>query len=283
MSPKTTLRTPSAARPAGRDLRAAHKVVRALRALHEAAPAVLRRQLREAARHSDQYAVMPSPLGDVYVAWTERGISSVELAGDPDAFEAAYRRLTGRRVTHADRLPERLAQAFRRRVEGERGPAPAFDLRELTEFEQAVLRKTLEIPYGEVRPYSWVAREIGRPRAVRAVGSALAHNPIPLAIPCHRVVRTDGLIGQYGLGGTQRKREILTREGADPDGLESLARVGTRYLGSETTKIVCFPTCRHARRIAPAHRVRFRSVSDALAAGYTPCRVCRPASAGVAA
>ena len=65
------------------------------------------------------------------------------------------------------------------------------------EFERAVLEKALEIPRGEVRPYSWIASEIGRPKAVRAVGSALAHNPVPLVMPCHRVVRADGMIGQY--------------------------------------------------------------------------------------
>ena len=63
-----------------------------------------------------------------------------------------------------------------------------------------MLTKTLEIPSGEVRPYGWVAREIGRPKAVRAVGSALGRNPVPVLIPCHRVVRSDGHVGNYGLG-----------------------------------------------------------------------------------
>ena len=69
-----------------------------------------------------------------------------------------------------------------------------FDLRRLSPFERDVLRKTLEIPRGEARTYGWIAREIGRPGAVRAVGSALNKNPIPLLIPCHRVVRSDGQI-----------------------------------------------------------------------------------------
>src|ERR1700692_1181255 len=76
-----------------------------------------------------------------------------------------------------------------------------YDLRSCTPFEAAVLRKALEIPRGQVRPYNWIAREIGRPKAMRAVGSALANNPVPILIPCHRVVRGDGKIGNYALGG----------------------------------------------------------------------------------
>ena len=73
----------------------------------------------------------------------------------------------------------------------------------------------MEIPWGEVRPYSWVAREIGRPRAVRAVGSSLGHNPLPFVVPCHRVVRADGHIGEYGAGGPAAKRAMLATEGID--------------------------------------------------------------------
>ena len=64
---------------------------------------------------------------------------------------------------------------------------------------------------------------VGRPRAVRAVGTVLGHNPIPVLIPCHRVVRSDGALGQYSMGGAPVKREILTREGVDPEWLEELA------------------------------------------------------------
>jgi hypothetical protein len=106
---------------------------------------------------------------------------------------------------------------------------------------------------------------------------------VPLIVPCHRVVRTDGTIGQYSLGGPGNKRTILAAEGLDPDAMESAARSGTRYLGSDTTHVVCLPTCYHARRIAPEHRVPFRSFVAASAAGYRPCRDCRPNSGAMAA
>ena len=78
--------------------------------------------------------------------------------------------------------------------------------------------KALEIPRGEVRPYGWIAAEIGRPKAVRAVGTALGHNPVPLIVPCHRVVRSDGMIGQYSLGGPQQQADDPRRGGRGPGG-----------------------------------------------------------------
>jgi O-6-methylguanine DNA methyltransferase len=152
-----------------------------------------------------------------------------------------------------------------------------------TEFERDVWLKALEIPRGEVRPYGWVAAEIGRPRAVRAVGSALGHNPVPLIVPCHRVVRSDGAIGQYSLGGPGNKRTILEAEGLDLPRLEQLASSGIRFIGSDTTKIYCLPTCRHARRVTDRHRLEFHSAAEGESRGYRACRVCRPSSAAVAA
>jgi O-6-methylguanine DNA methyltransferase len=176
-------------------------------------------------------------------------------------------------------MPARLSIQVTKRLRGEPTSGPPIDLGSLTTFEQAVLRKTMEIPFGEVRPYAWVAREIARPRAVRAVGSALAGNPVPFVIPCHRVVRTDGHIGEYGGGGPEAKRRMLGEEGIDTEALEHLAGSGIRYTGSDTTLIYCYPSCHHARRTQARHEVRFRSAEDARAAGFRPCRVCRPLEA----
>jgi O-6-methylguanine DNA methyltransferase len=139
-----------------------------------------------------------------------------------------------------------------------------------------VLAKALEIPRGEVRTYGWVAREIGRPLASRAVGRALGRNPIPFIIPCHRVVGSGGRLTGYAFG-LPLKRRVLQREGLDPAMLEEAERRGERFRGSRTTRIFCLPTCRNARRVQPANVVPFRAESQAVAAGYRPCRVCRPA------
>jgi O-6-methylguanine DNA methyltransferase len=227
---------------------------------------------------ADAYATVGSPVGDVYVAWNGRGVSAIGAA-DRDAFESWFGHDIGRSLYRAEALPERLGRAIDRRLAGERRARVPIDLRRASPFERAVLMKTAEIPFGEVRPYGWVAAEIGRPKAVRAVGTALAHNPVPLVVPCHRVVRTDGTIGQYSLGGPEHKVSILTAEGVDLGRLERLSSSGIRYIGSDTTKIYCLPTCRHARRVTDRHRLEFHSQAEGQARGYRACRVCRPDSA----
>ena len=248
----------------------------ALRDLRASAPTTLLPATLVAAGLADLYAPLSSAIGDVWVAWNGRGVSSVMAALDGPSFEATFRASIDRPIRRVDALPPRLALAIGRRLAGDRRARIDVDLRGRTPFEVAVLMKALQIPRGEVRPYGWVAAEIGHPAAVRAVGTALGHNPVPLLIPCHRVVRSDGHIGQYSLGGPGNKRTLLTWEGADPDELERLARAGIRYFGSDTTHIVCHPTCRHARRTTDRHRMTFRSMDEAARSGYRPCKVCRP-------
>lgn len=260
---------------------AARELVSDLRALGIVeAPGGLLAAVRGRVDASDFYFVVESPLGPVYIAYSPAGIAAVMPAATPAAFAAAYQARTGRRVAPTTEPAAPLARAVARRLAGERAGVQMgelrFDLRVLSEFERAVLLKALEIPRGEVRPYGWIAREIGRPKAVRAVGTALARNPVPLLIPCHRVIKSDGHLGRYSMGGDAAKRTILRAEGVDPDAVESLARAGVRYWGSDTTHIYCFPTCRHARRVSDQHRMRFHSEAEATAAGYRPCKVCRP-------
>jgi len=108
--------------------------------------------------------------------------------------------------------PEEIGEQLQRYYAGE---PVAFrtklDLKGYTPFQRRVWQATLQIPYGQTRPYSWVAQEAGSPRAYRAVGTALAKNPIPIIIPCHRVLRKDGTLGGYG-GGLDMKRRLLEME-----------------------------------------------------------------------
>jgi O-6-methylguanine DNA methyltransferase len=255
----------------------------ALASLAVRAPATLAPATLVAIGLADEYTSMDSPIGPVFVAWNGRGVSTVEAAGDPRRFEQRFGRAFGRPIRPATEIAPRLERALARRLAGDRRATLDLDLRGRTDFERAVWSKALEIPRGEVRPYGWIAAEIGRPRAVRAVGTALAHNPVPLVVPCHRVVRSDGLLGQYSLGGPGNKRAILATEGLDADELEEFARAGIRYVGSDTTRIYCLPSCHNARRISDRHRVPFRSAVASEAAGYRACRECRPDSAARAA
>jgi len=267
---------------APRPLAEARELLRELRGLAvtaEAVPATLRARVLARVGAGDAYFPLETALGTVYVAYNERGVSRVTRAATADEFEGRFREEMGRPAYPALEPPVALRRAVERQLRGERQPQLRFDLGALSEFERAVLLKALEIPFGEVRPYAWVAREIGHPKAVRAVGTALANNPVPLLIPCHRVVRSDGTLGRYSLGSDENKRVVLAAEGLDPDAVEALARQGVRYFGSDTTHIFCLPTCRHARRTTPGHLVRFGSEAEARAAGYRPCKACRPAAA----
>jgi O-6-methylguanine DNA methyltransferase len=153
--------------------------------------------------------------------------------------------------------------------------APALDLEGLPPFERSVLELLRRIPMGEVRPYSWLAREAGRPAAVRAVGNSMARNPLPLLLPCHRVVPVRGGVGNYAFG-SDMKRELLRREGAPLGELDEMVRDGFRFVGCTSTRIYCHPACRDIRRARPDRRERFASSGQAAAAGYRPCRHCRP-------
>lgn len=222
----------------------------------------------------DGATVRPSPVGDVVVAFNPTGVVSVDLATD-EGVTSRHMERYGRRLVEAT-PPSAWGDRIDRALdEGRPGRLP-LDLRALTAFQRSVLAVAATIPKGEVRPYGWLAHEVGNDGAVRAVGSVMAKNPVPLVVPCHRVVRSDGTIGAYSLGGPENKRILLAAEGTDPDRLEALARRGVRYVGSDTTGIYCLPTCHNARRITDAHRLEFRGRGDAEGAGLRPCSVCRP-------
>ena len=253
----------------------------ALHGLTAAAPPTLREGVLVETGLADRFTTIDSPIGPLFVAWNGRGVSAVDGGwDDPAAFAERHAARTGRPVSPATSLPPRLADAIARRLGGDRRVRIPLDLRGHSAFEQDVWHKALEIPRGEVRPYGWIAREIGRPGAVRAVGSALNKNPIPLLIPCHRVVKSDGQLGEYAFGPTL-KRAILASEGLDLAYVEGLARAGVRFVAEASSTEICLPTCRWVRDVPPERLRRFSSAAQALAAGYTGCSDCRPVAAAV--
>jgi O-6-methylguanine DNA methyltransferase len=156
-----------------------------------------------------------------------------------------------------------------------RGDSIAY-LGELPAFHRHVLEATATIPRGEVRPYAWVARNAGNAGAVRAAGTALAHNPVPFIVPCHRVVKSDFELGRYSaVGGPATKERVLRFEGLQLDRLAVLRARGVRYLG-HGGEAFCFPGCGGVWEPEDDFRT-FRTVAEALALGYKPCDACRPA------
>ncbi len=216
---------------------------------------------------ADGFVALPSPVGEVNISFNTIGVSAVApVAGD---FIAAFHDRFRRQVVEVDRLPERLSADVQRTLETGQLANLSIDWRGQTSFQKAVLTAAAGIPTGEVRPYGWIASKIGKPSAVRAVGSALGQNPVPILVACHRVVRADGSLGQYRFG-SPMKAALLESEGLH---VESARGVLT---GSTASKIVCYPSCAVARAIEPDQQQWFSSTHEATRAGYGPCRQCQP-------
>jgi O-6-methylguanine DNA methyltransferase len=215
-------------------------------------------------------------INDVWVAFSDRAIRMVS-ARSFDEFRWEYARRYGRSLKRAP-LPQPLRRQIEAALSGRGVDKPQVDFGETTDLELEVLRMLTRIPRGEVRSYSWLAQQVGRPRAVRAVANVVARNVLPFLVPCHRVVPAGGGVGKYAYG-SKMKRDLLQREGVDCDALDALAREGVRFIGSRTTKIFCWPTCRDARRIRDENRVPFHGAEDAEKKGFRPCQRCQPKAA----
>jgi len=149
-------------------------------------------------RRTAFYAWLETPIGVVYVASSNKGVVLLSLGVDEEHFKEKLLGM-GFRPTRGG-LVEGVVRQLCEYFKGERASFDVpLDVRG-TPFQLAVWRAVETIPYGETRSYKWVAERVGRPRAVRAVGRALAANPVPIIIPCHRVVRSDGGLGGFSLG-----------------------------------------------------------------------------------
>jgi AraC family transcriptional regulator of adaptative response/methylated-DNA-[protein]-cysteine methyltransferase len=156
------------------------------------------------------YSCFRTPVGTVLVAATEKGLCSLKLGDDPADLKRLLAEEFAQAQLHEASLPQLKTQvlAF---IEGESALARVpLDIRG-TVFQRRVWRELRRIPRGAIRTYAQIARAIGAPRAVRAVGSACGANPVALAVPCHRAVRTDGGLGGYAWG-LQRKKRLLQLE-----------------------------------------------------------------------
>lgn len=157
-----------------------------------------------------------TPIGTVYLVANERGLVSVDF-GVPEAeFFAQIQKNFGVTPEFAPELLTYHASRIKEYLQGKRTTLDLpYDISSLTPFQQQVLHAALQIPRGQVYTYADIARKIGNPKAVRAVGQALGRNPVPIVIPCHRVVAANGKLGGYsGGGGLATKRKLLVMEGA---------------------------------------------------------------------
>ena len=159
-----------------------------------------------------QYTAFSTDIGWIGVLGSAAGLRRITL---PQHSTQEAIQLLGNSVNHAAQTPhlfEDLIERLRSYFGGHKVTFPdKLDLSGATAFRHKVWEITRLIPYGETRSYVWVAEQLGRPEAARAVGQALGRNPFPIIVPCHRVIASDGKLGGYG-GGLELKRHLLRLE-----------------------------------------------------------------------
>jgi methylated-DNA-[protein]-cysteine S-methyltransferase len=181
-------------------------------------PPTLDNQFREAATAAGlldvSYDVADTPVGPLLVAVTERGLCRISFDPEPDRETEQLARFFGTRVLRAPRAVDIVKRELDEYFDGRRRAFDLpVDLRGRSEFSRIVLEHLAQVPYGEVTTYGSLAARTGRPRAARAVGTIMNRNPIPIVLPCHRVVGSTGNLVGYG-GGLARKRHLLDLEHA---------------------------------------------------------------------
>jgi methylated-DNA-[protein]-cysteine S-methyltransferase len=158
-----------------------------------------------------RYDVVESPLGDLHLAATDAGLARISY--DAEGVAENLARTFGARVLRVpmDEVRRELEEYFA-------GTRRAFDLRldlRVAPFNESVLRELAQVPYGTTTTYGTLAARVGRPKAARAVGGVMNRNPIPIVLPCHRVVGANGALTGYA-GGLDRKLQLLQLEGLTP-------------------------------------------------------------------
>ncbi len=276
--------------PCGGELRQYRAIDGALDTWRRASPpaAAVRRarkrletELERLHRRTLAYRIFPSPLGNILIAVSDHGVSLLEYLGrarDLDRSRLAHLDLEAREDgAEIEKLYRELMEYLegrRRRLEW------PLDLRlARSDFHRAVLRITAGIPYGAVTSYAGVASALGRPAATRAVAQALRWNPVPIVVPCHRVIGASGALTGYAGNRVGLKERLLATEGIRIERADRELRVPREAMYVRTTDggYYCLPSCSWLGRVRHPNRlVLFGSREGAEAAGLRPCGECRP-------
>jgi methylated-DNA-[protein]-cysteine S-methyltransferase len=179
-------------------------------------PKELDRRFREAAADSGlvdvSFDIADTPIGPLLLAVTERGLARISYDPEPERETDELARTFGVRVLRAPRQVDLVRRELDEYFEGRRRDFDLpLDLRSRTGFSRDILERLARVPYGEVTTYGTLAKDAGKPQAARAVGTVMNRNPIPIVLPCHRVVGSTGSLVGYG-GGLDRKRLLLDLE-----------------------------------------------------------------------
>ena len=244
--------------------------------LLRAARSRLNKRLERFRRPPARVGIVESPLGHMLAADGPRGLLALQFmdCADTRATIAALRERFD--LAEDEAVSRAIGVEIERLLEGD-SEAIATRPVDLTlvrsEFQRAALTKLRQVPAGSVVTYQSLAAAVGAPSGQRAIGNTVASNPIPIYLPCHRVIRSDGTIGNYG-GGVERKLKLLRAEGFAPD-RERRVPPEAVY-GHWASRIFCRPECSAVRRADRRRWIIFADPVKARAAGMRACKLCQP-------
>ncbi len=229
------------------------------------------------------YRIFPSPLGNILIAQSELGISTVEYLEKRKSVQASrliHHHGPGLELVEGGKELESAYRDLMQYLDGrsKRLEWP-LDLRlARSDFQRSVLEATAAIPYGAVVSYAGVAQEIGKPSASRAVAQALRRNPLPIVIPCHRVIGSSGALTGYGGKKLGLKKKLLHLEGVPTtqQAGDPAIHSGSMYVSYPGMGAYCLPSCDFLKQAPPAPVTRFATREDAEGAGNIACLLCRP-------
>jgi AraC family transcriptional regulator, regulatory protein of adaptative response / methylated-DNA-[protein]-cysteine methyltransferase len=222
-------------------------------------------------------AVIDSSIGRLLVAQSNRGLLALRFMDSDDT--AGTLSAVRRRFDVVE--DNAVAGAIAGEIEGLlRGHTDAISARAVdlslveSEFQRRALVRLRRVPAGSVISYQGLAAAIGMPSAQRAIGNTVASNPVPIYVPCHRVIRSDGSLGNYG-GGPERKLKLLRAEGFGADLHRRLPPEAV--YGHWASRIFCRPTCSAVRRAERRRWLIFANPERAQRFGMRACKLCHPA------
>jgi methylated-DNA-[protein]-cysteine S-methyltransferase len=232
--------------------------------------------LRKHRRPLAKLGIIGTQIGDLLIAEGPRGIVAIHFidtkgAGNP--IPALREKFD---LVQDQRAAERIGDEIRRYIAGDRAALRhPIELSLVdSEFQRRAYLKLRQVPAGSVVTYQGLAAAVGAPDGQRAIGNTMATNPVPIYVPCHRVIRSDGSIGNYG-GGVARKIKLLRAEGFE---VGADLRVPARAVfGHSRTHIYCRPQCSAAMRADRGRMFIFGDPERARRAGLRACKLCRPA------
>jgi methylated-DNA-[protein]-cysteine S-methyltransferase len=224
------------------------------------------------------YGLYSSPLGRILIARSELGVSMVRYVDSDASARSHLKRLAGDEAVEDEAAIEPVYRELLDYLSArETRLSWSLDLRWAgSDFQRRVLAVTAQLPYGAVASYGGIARQIGAPGSVRAVAQALRHNPLAIAIPCHRVIGSTGALTGYAGTRIGLKKQLLSLEGVPVGAHASRVDRRSMYVWISPDKEYCVPSCGSLSEMPLAQLTLFGSREHAEAVGLSPCSSCRP-------